>query len=84
MKRLFVLVALGTVIAAPAFAQRDPNAHHHVRASHQKQSSTAPRHAGDIYHGRNNNLNPDFQLGGSWWKRHQPRHAPASRSVSQK
>jgi hypothetical protein len=84
MKRLFVLVALGTVIAAPAFAQRDPNGRHHVRASHQEQSSTVPRHARDTYYERNNNLNPDFQLGGSWWKRHQRKHAPASRSVSQK
>ena len=84
MKRLLVLVALGTIIAAPAFAKLNTNVRHHVRASHQEQSSTVPQHARDTYYERNNNLNPDFQLGGSWWKRHQRRHAPALRSASHK
>jgi hypothetical protein len=64
MKRPFVLVALCTVIAAPAFAQRIPNAHHHVRGSQQQRSTAVPP-TSEIYQ-RNNNANPDFQLGGSW------------------
>jgi hypothetical protein len=50
MKKLLVVVALGTVLAAPAFAQQAPNARQSAAASHQQWS--------------NNNTNPDFQLGG--------------------
>jgi hypothetical protein len=70
MKALLVIIALGTVFPAPAFAQHDPNdpndpgAHQRVRAFDQRHSRI-PLYAGDIYYERNNNLNPDFQLGGS-------------------
>jgi hypothetical protein len=50
MKKLLVLVALGTVLAAPAFAQRAPNARQSAAESQPQWS--------------NNNTNPDFQLGG--------------------
>jgi Ni/Co efflux regulator RcnB len=80
MKKLLVIVALGTVIAAPAFAQQDPNdpnGHRRAHAAHQQRSTVPP---GGIYYGRNNNLNPDFQLGGSRWKTlHRAR--PASRTI---
>jgi hypothetical protein len=83
MKKLLVLVALGTVIAAPAFAQHkpnDPNVHHRARTSHQQQS-TVP--SGDIYR-RNNNLNPDFQLSGERWKTNKAKRARHHGSVKQK
>ena len=75
MKKLLVIVALGTVIAAPAFAQQDPNdpnVHRRARAAHQQRSTVPP---GGIYYGRNNNLNPDFQLGGSRWKTNKAKRA---------
>jgi hypothetical protein len=50
MKKLLVLVALGGVLAAPAFAQQAPNARQHAATSQPQWS--------------NNNTNPDFQLGG--------------------
>jgi hypothetical protein len=78
MKKLLVLVALGTVIAAPAFAQHDPNVR--GRASQQQRSTVPP--GGIYYYERNNNTNPDFQLGGERWKtnhRHHRAH-PASPS----
>jgi hypothetical protein len=50
MKKLLILVALGAVLAAPAFAQQAPNARHSAGASQHQWS--------------NNNTNPDFQLGG--------------------
>jgi hypothetical protein len=85
MKRLVVLaalvVALGTVLAAPAFAQHDPNAYDRGRASDPQRPSTVP--SGDIYYGRNGNANPDFQLGGSRWKTLHRAH-PASHSVKHK
>jgi hypothetical protein len=57
MKKLFVIVALGTVIAAPAFAQREPNTDHSVRSPQQQRSTVPP---GRIYYERNGNANPDF------------------------
>jgi len=86
MKRLAVLAALvvafGTVLAAPAFAQHDPNAYHRGRESDPRRPSTVP--SGDIYYyERNGNANPDFQLGGSRWKTLHRAH-PASRSVKHK
>jgi hypothetical protein len=44
MKRLFAIVALGTVLSVPAFDQHDPNdpndprAHHRIRAFDQRHS----------------------------------------------
>ena len=62
MKKLLAIVVLGTVLTTPAFAQRDPNdSNVHQRAGSAQQRSTIP--PGGIYYGRNNNLNPDFQLG---------------------
>ena len=48
--KLLVVVALGAVLAAPAFAQRAPSARQSAAASQPQWS--------------NNNANPDFQLGG--------------------
>ena len=88
MKRLLVIVALGTVLATPAFAQRDPNDPNDPRAGHRvrvfnQQRSTVPLYAGDIYYGHNGNTNPDLQLGGDRWKAlHRKR--PAARSGGRK
>jgi hypothetical protein len=65
MKTLVALVALSAVIAGPAFAQA-PSRNH---VFHQQSSSRVdPYAANDPYVARgyeyNNNLNPDFQLGG--------------------
>jgi hypothetical protein len=63
MKKLLVIVALGTVLAAPAFAQQAPNTRHDAQTSHQQWSSRVHVYAPDYYeawHG-NQNLNPDFQ-----------------------
>jgi hypothetical protein len=87
MKKLLVVAALGTFIAAPAFAQHDPNdpndprAGHRIRAFDQQQRSTIPLYVGDIYYGRNGNTNPEFQLGGDRW-RALHRKRPVARSVS--
>jgi hypothetical protein len=59
---LLVLAAVGTVLAAPAFAKR---------ASYQQQTT----------YERNNNANPDFQLGGDRWKTRK-RHRKHSASPS--
>ncbi len=71
MKTLLALVALGALVAAPAFAQHAPNVRHEGNAAHQQRSyRVAPYAPGapEIYYGHsyesNNNLNPDFQLGG--------------------
>ena len=81
MKKLLVLAAFGTILAAPAFAQREPNTDHRVRSSQQQRSTVPP---GGIYYGRNNNLNPDFQLGGSRWKTNKAKHVRHHGSVKQK
>jgi hypothetical protein len=89
MKKLFAIVALGTVLSAPAFAQHDPNdpndprAHHGIRALDQRHSRI-PVYAGDIYYERDHEPNPDSQLDRSWWKRHQRKQALPSRSVERK
>jgi hypothetical protein len=82
MKKLLAIVALGTVLATPAFAQRDPNdpdVHQRARAA---QRSTIP--PGGIYYERNNNLNPDFPLGGDKWKANKLKRAPHHGSVNPK
>jgi hypothetical protein len=68
MKKFLAIVALGTVIAAPAFAQSAPSARQDNRTFHQQSSSRVHPYAADRYtapgYEYNNNLNPDFQLGG--------------------
>ena len=71
MKKLLVLVTLGAAIAAPNFAQAASTADSYGRASNQEWSSRVHVYAPNQYapwydsYG-NNNLNPDFQLGGSF------------------
>jgi hypothetical protein len=65
MRTLLVLAAIGTVLAAPAFAQQ--------RGSHRQQPT----------YERNNNANPDFQLGGDRWKTNR-RHRTHSASAKPK
>jgi opacity protein-like surface antigen len=73
MKKLLAIAALAIVIAAPAFAQQNPNnPNRQPSRLSQQQRSTVP--SGDIYR-RNNNLNPDFQLGGSRWKTNKAKRA---------
>jgi hypothetical protein len=82
MKKLLILVALSAVIVTPALAQA-PSRNH---AFHQHSSTRVhPYAANDRYaapgYEYNNNLNPDYQLGGTdRWK---PMHR-ASRHISQK
>ena len=78
MKKLLVLLALGTVLAAPAFAQDDPNAYRRGRTS---APSTVP--PGGIYYYKHNG-HPHHQLGGSRSKRTPTKHARRHGSVSQK
>jgi hypothetical protein len=83
MKELFIVVALGTVIAAPAFAQQTPS----NRPSQQKHR--VHPYAADIPYeargyGYNNIDNPDFQLGGGERWKPSERVRRASRHISQK
>jgi hypothetical protein len=61
--KLLVIVALGTVLAAPALAQV-PNAKRDVQTLRQDWSSRVHVYAPDYYqpHYGNQNTNPDFQL----------------------
>jgi hypothetical protein len=78
MKKLLVLVAFGTVLAAPAFSQSDPNDPNvHQRARGAQRSTIPP---GGIYYERN--TNPDVQLGG--WKTNKLKRAPHYGSVRPK
>jgi hypothetical protein len=77
MKRLPMLAALATIIAAPAFAQHEPNTDHRGRSSSHRELDT-------YYYQRNGNTNRDFQLGGSRWKTLHHRARPSSRSVRKK
>jgi hypothetical protein len=81
MKKLLVLIALGTILAAPAFAQDDPNAYRRGRTSAPQRPSTVP--PGGIYYYKHNG-NPHHQLGGSRSKRTPTKHARRHGSVSQK
>jgi Ni/Co efflux regulator RcnB len=69
MKKLLVLAALATIVAAPAFAQ--------APASQQQDQ---------LSYERNNNANPDRQLGGERWKTNtnKAKHAKHHTSTSQK
>jgi Ni/Co efflux regulator RcnB len=68
MKKFLAIVALGTVLAAPAFAQQAANGRQDNRAFHQQSSSRVHPYSADRYtapqYENNNNANPDFQLGG--------------------
>jgi hypothetical protein len=69
MKKLLALVALGAVVASPAFAQSAPRAHRDAAPSYEYQGSARVHpYAADHYQRPgleyNNNVNPDFQLGG--------------------
>jgi hypothetical protein len=65
MKTLLVLGALGTVSAAPAFAQPARTTHNYARASNQGWPSRvhvyAPNHYAPSY--GNANMNSDRELG---------------------
>jgi hypothetical protein len=63
INKLLVIVALGTVLAAPAFAQV-ANGRRDVQAPRQDWSSRVHVYAPDYYqpHYGNQNTNPDFQL----------------------
>jgi hypothetical protein len=70
MRTLLAFVALATGIAAPAFVQPTRRGHTHVRALRQEQSSIVHTYAADRHYPHpqydyNNNVNPDFQMGGS-------------------
>jgi hypothetical protein len=60
MKKLLIIVALGTVFAAPAFAQQTP-----IRRDVQVSHPAVHVYALDYYEARHEgqSLNPDRQLG---------------------
>jgi hypothetical protein len=64
MKTLLAIVALSTVVAAPAFAQ--PTSHAHTRAYHQEQPMVQ-MYGAEHYERRpsQQDVSPDFQLGGN-------------------
>jgi hypothetical protein len=74
MKKLLVLAALGTILAAPAFAQNDP------RGRTQRPSTVPP---GGIYYYKYTG-NPHHLSGGSRSKLTPTKHARHHGSVSQK
>jgi hypothetical protein len=74
MKKLLVLAALGTILAAPAFAQNDP------RGRTQRPSTVPP---GGIYYYKHNG-NPHHLSGWSRSKLTPTKHARHHGSVSQK
>jgi hypothetical protein len=59
MKAIFITIALGAVLVAPAFAQQAPQSQ-----THQGWNSRVHVYAPDYYvqHNGNSNTNPDFQL----------------------
>jgi opacity protein-like surface antigen len=63
MKKLLAIVALGAVLASPAFAQAPNTRNESARADWSSRVHVyAPDHYGRS-HG-NTNTNPDYQLGG--------------------
>ena len=66
MKKVLVVAALGTVLAAPAFAQQAPNARRDVQR-HREWSSRVHVYAPEYYQPQygNQNADPDFQLSGT-------------------
>jgi hypothetical protein len=67
LNKLLVVAALGTVLAAPAFAQQAPNARRDAQTPRQDWSSRVHVYAPDYYQPQygNQSANPDFQLSGS-------------------
>jgi hypothetical protein len=69
MKKLLAIVAVGTVLAGSAFAQQAQSTQR-ARTAHPHYSTRVQPYEPDVYqrprYEYNNNLNPDFQLGGSW------------------
>jgi hypothetical protein len=60
MKIVLAIVALGSVLAAPAFAQQAPT----VRQDWSSRVHVyAPEHYAPRHDARNANANPDYQLG---------------------
>ena len=61
--KLLAIVVLGSVIVAPAFAQTQKR---HEEAARGGWSSRVHVYAPEFYSrpNRNNNMNPDYQLGG--------------------
>jgi hypothetical protein len=64
MKTFLVLIIFGAVLAAPAFAQHDPNAGRRGRTSEPQRPSTVP--PGGIYYYKHN---AHHRSGGSGSKR---------------
>jgi hypothetical protein len=68
MKKFLAIAALGTVLAGPAFAQQATGTHREFRNSQPQHSTVARPNQSEIYERprieNNNDLNPDFQLGG--------------------
>jgi hypothetical protein len=65
--KLFVVLALGTALAAPALAQQAPNARrdtYDAAAAAAYAAGVAAQQRQGQRQWQNNNLNPDFQLGG--------------------
>jgi Ni/Co efflux regulator RcnB len=75
MKQFLAIVALGAVIATPAFASA-PN------ARQQDGTSRLLRSTMTYAYERNNNLNRDFQLGGDRWKTNHKKHVRHSAAKS--
>jgi Ni/Co efflux regulator RcnB len=65
MKKLLSIVALGTVLAAPAFAQQAPSARQDAQTWSSRVHPYAAEHYTRPQYEYNSNSNPDFQLGGS-------------------
>jgi hypothetical protein len=65
MKKVLVVAALGTVLAAPAFAQQAPNARRDVQ--HREWSPRVHVYAPEYYQPQygNQSADPDFQLSGT-------------------
>ena len=63
MKAFLAIIALGTVVAAPALAQ--PTSHSRTRA--YQQEPMVQMYGAEHYERRpyNQDVNPDFQLGGN-------------------
>ena len=65
MKKLLAILALASVVTAPAFAQ--PTSDARARAFHQEQAPMVQMYGAEHYQRRPSyeDVNPDFQLGGN-------------------
>jgi hypothetical protein len=61
--KLFVVLALGTALAAPAFAQQAPNARRDATAAAAAAAAAGQQNQWSRQWS-NSNTHPDFQLGG--------------------